>query len=391
MKRIVIALALVLSAAQPALADKVATPIPIGIAVAQTSNVALFGQEQVNGAKIAEARINAAGGVGGAPIALIFQDTAGDEAGAVNAFQNLITRDKVVAIIGPTLSQQAFAANPIANQAKVPVVGPSNTAKGIAQIGEYVSRISAPMTLVAPNALKRALKLNPNVKNVAVVYAQDDAFNVSETGIFQEAIKGMGLNIATIQKTSVKDTDFTTQVTAILGAGVDMVVMSCLAADGGNMVKQLRQLGYEGLIVGGNGFNSPNMYPVCGQECTGVIVAQAYSPKADNAENKAFSAAFKDMFKKDPAQFSAQAYTSVKVVVDALNEVEKSSGKKVAEMDTAELRTALNAAIVSSSYDTPLGEIVLDADGEITQKTFYVSRIKVADDGKTGTMELLPE
>ena len=83
MKRIVIALALVLCAAQTALADKVATPIPIGVAVAQTSNVALFGQEQVNGAKLAEERLNAAGGVNGTKIALVFQDTAGDEAGAL--------------------------------------------------------------------------------------------------------------------------------------------------------------------------------------------------------------------------------------------------------------------------------------------------------------------
>ncbi|MDY0227415.1 MAG: ABC transporter substrate-binding protein [Desulfomicrobium apsheronum] len=389
--RIFVLLAASLLFAQTAFAEPVGSPIPVGIAVGQTTNVALFGEEQVNGAKVAERMINEKGGVGGTPIKLVFQDTGGDEAGAINAFQNLISRDKVVAIIGPTLSQQAFAANPIANQAKVPVVGPSNTAKGVAQIGEYVSRISAPMTLVAPNALKRALAVNPNIKNVAVVYAQDDAFNVSETGIFQEAIKGMGLSIVLVQKTSVKDTDFTTQVTAILGAGVDMVVMSCLAADGGNMVKQLRQFGYEGLIVGGNGFNSPNMYPVCGKECTGVIVAQAYSPRADNAENNAFVPVFKEMFKKDPAQFSAQAYTSVKVVVDALNEVEQSTGKKVADMDTAELRTALNAAIISSSYETPLGEIVLDADGEITQKTFYVSQIKIAEDGKTGIMELLPE
>lgn len=74
--------------------------------------------------------INEKGGLNGTPIKLAFQDTGGDEAGAINAFQNLISRDKVVAIIGPTLSQQAFAADPIANQAKVPVVGPSNTAKG---------------------------------------------------------------------------------------------------------------------------------------------------------------------------------------------------------------------------------------------------------------------
>ena len=267
--RIFVVLAASLFFAQAAFAEPVGSPIPVGIAVGQTTNVALFGEEQVNGAKVAEKMFNEKGGVNGTPIKLVFQDTGGDEAGAINAFQNLISRDKVVAIIGPTLSQQAFAANPIANQAKVPVVGPSNTAKGVAQIGEYVSRISAPMTLVAPNALKRALKVNPGVKNVAVVYAQEDAFNVSETGIFHEAIKGMGLNIAMVQKTSVKDTDFTTQVTAILGANVDMVVMSCLAADGGNMVKQLRQFGYEGIIVGGNGFNSPNMYPVCGKECTG--------------------------------------------------------------------------------------------------------------------------
>lgn len=390
MRSLLLSLAIV-SLALPALAGPTGAPIPIGIAVAQTTNVALFGEEQVNGAKVAEKMLNEKGGVNGTPIKLSFQDTGGDEAGAINAFQNLISRDQVVAIIGPTLSQQAFAANPIANQAKVPVVGPSNTAKGIAQIGEYVSRISAPMTVVAPNSLKRALKINPDIKNVAVVYAQDDAFNVSETGIFQEAIKELGLNIALIQKTSVKDTDFTTQVTAILGAGVDLVVMSCLAADGGNMVKQLRQLGYEGLIVGGNGFNSPNMYPVCGKECTGVIVAQAYSPLAENAENTAFSLAFKDMFKKDPAQFSAQAYTSVKVVVDALARVEAATGKKAAEMELAELRRELNKAIVSNSYDTPLGEISIDAEGEISQKTFYVSQIKIADDGKTGTMELLPE
>ena len=54
--------------------------------------------------------------------------------------------DKVVAIIGPTLSQQVFAAGPIAVRAKIPVIGPSNTAKGIPQIGEYVSRVSAPVT-----------------------------------------------------------------------------------------------------------------------------------------------------------------------------------------------------------------------------------------------------
>jgi amino acid-binding protein len=62
-------------------------PIPIGIAFAQTSNVALLGQEGVAGAKIAEKYFNDQGGINGKKIKLIFQDAGGDEAGAINAFQ----------------------------------------------------------------------------------------------------------------------------------------------------------------------------------------------------------------------------------------------------------------------------------------------------------------
>ncbi|MFN6069800.1 MAG: ABC transporter substrate-binding protein, partial [Pseudanabaena sp.] len=171
-------------------------PISIGIAVAQTSNVALLGQEQVTGAKIAETYFNKQGGVNGTPIRLVFQDTAGDEQGAINAFNTLISQDKVVGIVGPTLSQQAFSADPIAERAGLPVIAPSNTAKGIPQIGKYISRVSAPVAVVAPNAIEAALKINPQIKKVAVFYAQNDAFSKSETGTFQETVKQKGLDLA---------------------------------------------------------------------------------------------------------------------------------------------------------------------------------------------------
>src|SRR5215467_10535742 len=164
-------------------------PIPIGISVAQTGPVALAGQEQVLGAQIAEEYFNKHGGVNGRPIKLVFQDAGSDEATAINAFQNLINVAKVVGILGPSLSQQAFAADPIANRAKVPVIAPSNTAKGIPQIGEFVSRVSAPVAIVAPAAVKAALTINPHIKRVAVLYAQNDAFNKSETETFQSAVK----------------------------------------------------------------------------------------------------------------------------------------------------------------------------------------------------------
>src|SRR5438552_3744384 len=96
-------------------------PILIGIAVAQTSDTALLGQEQVVGAQIAEAFFNQRGGVNGRPIKLVYQDAAGAPETAVNAFNSLINGN-VVAIIGPTLSTQARAADPVADKAGVPVL-----------------------------------------------------------------------------------------------------------------------------------------------------------------------------------------------------------------------------------------------------------------------------
>jgi len=360
--------------------------IPIGVAVAQTSNVALLGQEQVIGAKIAEAYFNAQGGVNGTPIKLIFQDTAGDEQGAINAFQTLINQGKVVGIVGPTLSQQAFSADPIADRAKVPVLAPSNTAKGIPQIGEYIARVSAPVAVVAPNALKTALKLNPNIKTVAVLYAQNDAFSKSETETFQKVVKEQGLNIATVQKFQTTDTDFQTQATNALNVKPELIIISGLAADGGNLVKQLRELGYKGLIIGGNGMNTSNIFPVCQKDCEGVIIAQAYSPDEASPINQAFRKEYEAQNQKLPPQFSAQAFTGVQVFVEALKAVDTKT--KLSTLTLEQQRQELNKAILAGSYLTPLGEISFTPEGEINQKQFYVSQIKMDASGN-GKFEII--
>jgi branched-chain amino acid transport system substrate-binding protein len=368
-------------------AEKVSSPIPIGFSVAQTSNTALLGKEQVIGAQIAEEFFNGRGGVNGTPFKLFFEDTGGDEAGAINAFQSQINKNKVVGIIGPTLSQQAFAADKIADAAKVPVLGPSNTAKGVPQIGEFVARVSAPVAIVAPNAVRAALKLNPAIKKAAVMYAQNDAFSTSETGTFQETAKAQGLEVTTVQKFQTTDTDFTTQVTAALATKPDLIIISGLAADGGNLVKQLRLAGYKGTMIGGNGLNTANMFPVCQQYCDGVLIAQAYSPTAPGALNAAFRTVYKNRYKKEPPQFTAQAFSAVQVMVEALRAVDKKA--KVAETELADVRVALNAQILAGRYATPLGEISFDKEGEVQQKNFYVAQIKMNPDGKTGAFDYL--
>jgi len=372
-----------------------AEPIPIGIAVAQTSDTALLGQEQVVGAQIAEKYFNEKGGINGRPIKLVFQDAAGAPETAVNAFNTLISQN-VVAIVGPTLSTQARAADPVANTAGVPILAPSNTAAGIPQIGAYVTRVSAPVAAYAANAISYAKELNKDLKNVAVLYAQDDVFSTSETLVFQQGAKDLGLTVTTVQTFSVKDKDFTTVICAALDTKPDLVIISGLAVDGGNLVKQLRELDYKGLVIGGNGLNTANMFPVCQDKCDGILVAQAYGPRFDSPENKDFVAAYVAQTKREtPPQFAAQAFTCVQITVEALKSLDK-KGNKLDLKDLAGLRKALNDEIQSGTYVTPLGKLSFTkvkndkgevAGGEVNQKVFGVAQIKMNADGKTGKFD----
>src|SRR4028119_528921 len=371
----------------PSVIPNSATAIPIGAAFSQTSNYALLAQESVIGAKIAEKYFNDKGGINGTPIKMVFQDTGGDEAGAINAFQTLINQDKVLGIVGPSASQQAFSADPIAERAKVPVIGASNTAKGIPQIGNYINRVSAPVSLVAPNAIQAALKLNPKIKKVAVFYAQNDAFTTSETGIFQEAIKKQGLDIVTVQKFQTTDTDFQAQAGNAINLQPDLIVISGLAADGGNLVRQMRELGYKGLIVGGNGLNTSNIFSVCKRLCDGIIIAQAYTPEAPGEINAAFRDAYVKQSKKEPPQFSAQAFTAVQVFVEALKALDQKT--KLNTLSLEQVRTQLNQQILAGKYNTPLGEIAFTPEGEIIQSQFYIAQIKMDADGNNGKFTFL--
>lgn len=362
--------------------------LPLGVALAQTGNAALYGQEALQGVQVAGEFFNQTGQIKGQTLRLVIQDTGSDEAGAVNVFQTLINRDRVIGIVGPTLSQQAFSADPIAEQAGVPVVAPSNTARGIPQIGAFISRVSAGVDVVAPTAIQAALEINPNIRRVAVFFAQDDAFSRSETEIFQKAIQdNPKLELVSVQQTQTTDTNFQAQINATLNLKPDLIVISGLAADGGNLIRQLRELGYQGLILGGNGVNTVNLFPVCRRLCDGVLVAQAYNPENRDPMNVKFRNAFETRYRQAPSQFSAQAFTAVQVFADSLARL--SQKKDLSQLPLEELRQVLNQEILKGVYETPLGEIRFTPEGEVLQRFFYIGQIEMSEDGQSGKFSLV--
>jgi branched-chain amino acid transport system substrate-binding protein len=363
--------------------------VAVAAVIALTGHGSAYGQDQRTGLQLALARLNSSGGINGKPLALQLEDGASDEPSAIAAF-NLVIDRGALAIIGPTLSQQAFAADPVAQRRRVPVLAPSNTATGIPQLGAFISRVSAQSSVIAPLSLDRALKRQPGIRRVAVFFAQDDAYSTAETAIFQNALAERGLKPVTVQRTQLADHDFQSQITTTLRLNPDLIVLSLQAVDGGNLIRQLRELGYSGTIVVGNGMNTPNIYLICQRHCDGILIAQAYSPELATAANRTFVSDFQAVqgSGQTPPQLTAQAYTAMQVVGEALRRVD--SSRPLTRTPLAEARRELNRAILAGTYATPLGEIRFTPEGEVIQQQFYVAQVRMNHDGRSGRFQLLP-
>jgi branched-chain amino acid transport system substrate-binding protein len=367
-------------------------PLTLGAVIALTGNANLYGQDQRLGLELARRWFSAAPGSGEPPrrpLQLQLEDGASDEATAMAAFNLLINRG-VLALIGPTLSQQAFASDPIAERRGVPVVAPSNTAAGIPQIGFFISRVSAQSSVIAPLSIEEALRRDPSIRRVGVFFAQDDAYSTAETVIFQRALVDRGLPPVTVQRTQLADNDFQNPITAALRLGPQLVVISAQAVDGGNLVRQLRELGYRGQIVVGNGLNTPNIYPICQRWCDGILIAQAYSPELRSPVNEAFRTLYRQTTpNQEPSQITAQAWTAYQVLFEAVQRLERRGAFNGITLGQA--RQTLMEEVLSGRYDTPLGPIRFQPDGEVVQGRFYVAQVQMQPDGRRGRFTLVRE
>jgi branched-chain amino acid transport system substrate-binding protein len=135
-----------------------AADIKVGVAEALTGPAAKYGVAIKNGFTLAADGINAKGGVNGNKIALVVEDEQGKKEEAINVFKKLIFQEKVLLVFGPTLSNSAFAADPIANATKTVVFGTSNTADGITNMGPFTFRNSVMEADVLPVTTRAAVK-----------------------------------------------------------------------------------------------------------------------------------------------------------------------------------------------------------------------------------------
>lgn len=314
-----------------------AADLRIGVAAALSGGAAQYGAAIRNGFQLAAEQINAAGGINGDKIQLVVEDEQGKKEEGINVFKKLIFQDKVLMVFGPTLSNSAQAADPIAQGSKTVVFGTSNTADGITSIGDYVFRNSVTEADVLPETLKMAVR-KANVRKVAVIYGNDDVFTKSGYDNFRKALADLNIPVTTTETFAKGDVDFKAQLTKIKAGNPDAIVISALIAEGAPIMVQARQLGLNLPFIGGNGMNSVKVFDLAKDKSDGLYVGSPWSIENQTEANRKFVVAYTSKFKTAPDQFAAQAYDALHIASQALKKV-KLSGNLAAD------RTALRDAL----------------------------------------------
>jgi len=313
--------------------------IKIGVAEALTGNASQYGTPIRKAFELAVGEINGGGGINGNKIELVIEDEQGKKEEAINVFKKLIFQDKVLMLFGPTLSNSAQASDPVAQSAKIVVFGTSNTADGITSIGNYVFRNSVTEADILPVTLKVASQ-KTGLKNVAVLYGNDDIFTKSGYDNFAKALQTLKIPVTTTESFAKGDVDFKPQLTKIKAGNPDAIVLSALVAEGGPIMVQARQLGITLPFIGGNGMNSPRVFELAKDNSDNLWVGSPWSVENPAAENKRFIAAYQKGHGALPDQFAAQAYDAMYMVAQAFRKI-KLTGKL--EADRKALRDALPA------------------------------------------------
>lgn len=308
---------------------KQADDIPVGVYLSLTGSEATFGNETLEGIRLAADEINASGGVLGKKIRLVVEDDAGKQEEAASVVTKLITSDHVVAVIGENISSCSLAAAPICQEAKVPMISPSSTNPEVTKKGDYIFRVcfidsyqGAAIATFAADSLR--------AKTAAIVRDVKSDYSMGLARFFAETFTARGGRIVADQSYSGGDSDFRAQLTAINKARPELVMVPGYYTDVAQIAIQARDLGLNVPILGGDGWESPKLLEIGGRNLDGCYYASpVYFSEQGSPEMQRFIAAIRKRYGKEPAALNALGYDALRVFADAARRAGSVDGKAV--------------------------------------------------------------
>jgi branched-chain amino acid transport system substrate-binding protein len=297
----------------------------------RTSN---FGQSTKNGVEMAADEINKAGGIDGRTIQILSEDDEGRPEKAATVVTKLIDQDRVIALLGEVASGNTLAAAPKAQAAKVPMISPSSTNPAVTQVGDYISRVcfidpfqGDVMAKFAAHTLK--------AKTAAVMLDFNSPYSRGLKEFFEASFKKLGGEIVNEQSYTQGDRDYKGQLTAIRSKNPDVIYVPGYYGEVGVIAKQAKQLDIKAPLLGGDGWDSTQLWDLGGDALNGDYISNHYSVDDPSPAIQKFVADYKARHGNVPDALAALGYDAMKVLADSIKRAGTTEGPR--------LRDAINA------------------------------------------------
>ncbi len=328
-----------------------AETIKIGEYASLTGKDATFGQSQDKGIRLALEEINAAGTVLGRKLELIAEDNQTKPGESATAAKKLLSRDKVIALLGEVTSSRSLEVAPIAQGAKIPMISPGATNPAVTEKGDYIFRVC----FIDPfqgTVMAKFAKDDLKARKVATLTSVSSAYSVGLSKFFKETFIAGGGTVVAEQKYSEGDKDFRAQLTAIKAAGVDAIFVPGYYTEAALVARQARGLGITVPLFGGDGWESEKLLEIGGEALNGCYYSTHFTPENQEPAVAMFVKKFKARWKNEtPDAYAALGYDAVYILVEAI--------KRAGTTDGPKLRDAIAA---TKNFSGASGITTLDKD-----------------------------
>jgi branched-chain amino acid transport system substrate-binding protein len=340
--------------AAPAMADPL-----IGVSLPQTGPKALVGRNFKQGVELAVSEINAAGGVLGKPLEVVFEDDQGDNPnGAINAVNKLMQVSKVPVMIGPHYSVTQMATQKTYCNGKV-VSLTGGTSVAITHSGcNFVIRTRSDDDVQAKALIDYAQRELKAGEKTAVFYANDD-FGKSGQARVVAQMASLGLKPVAVESHNPNDKDYSAQLAKLQKSGAELVILWAHDTDAALILRQARQFGlafkFAGAVLSEDAF-----LKLAGNAAEGSMSASYFVPTDPNPTVQAFVKKYEARYKMAPDVWSATYYDATILAARAINEAKAADPEKI------------RSAFSSVAYNGLLADYKCDKAGDCNKQVNIV-------------------
>lgn len=342
--------------------------IVIGCPYNLTGSYASLDNPAKNGSDLAVKLLNASDGILGRPVRLVVDDGKSDTATVSNVTKKMVEEDKVVALAGLTDTDYVRAAGSVAQAAGLPFIDVGGTAPIIEAIGDFIFMLPFGDNVQAAAGAEFAQE--KGWKTAAMLIDDSTSYTKFLAQYFKGRFTDDEIQGQVVKELSYKtgDTDFSSQLTEIknLDPAPAVLFISSGPAEIGTVVKQTRDLGIELPILGGDGYDTPQLVELAGDASRNVFFTTHQGIYGDSPEAQSFKEQYTTAYGGEPESvFAALGFDGINLMADAMNRAGSTEG--------AAVRDALAS---TQGFKGVTGEISYQPGSRIPAKSVALVEVK---------------